>query len=435
MSVPSHLSEAKWRAAGFLAFAAALNYADRAAISAVYPALRADFDLSDAQIGLLGSVFLWAYALGSPLAGTLSDRYPRRTMVVLSLALWSLVTGLIGGAPGLLVLVTLRGALGLAESLYLPAATALLAEHHDPATRGRAMGLHSVGLNFGVVIGGAFAGYLAECCGWRAGFWLLGTGGVILAVSSRWLLPPTPAAPAAARDSAATPCAQPARTAINAAPTAAKAGLGPTLRYLLRVPSFHVLLAKAMLAGVGIWVFLNWLPLYLKEAFGLSMGFAGLAGMFLLQGSTVLGIGCGGWLSDWAARRDPRHRMLAQGLSYFAAAVFLLPFLARPDFPLVAVAVAAFSFFRGLGQANENPTLCEIVPQRFRSTAIGFMNTCATAAGGLGVMLAGFLKAALGLEAIFAGLAILFTIAGAALVYAHRHWMARDLARARDNES
>lgn len=416
-------AEAKWRAAGFLALAAALNYADRAAISAVYPALRTDFGLSDAQIGLLGSVFLWAYALGSPLAGALSDRHPRRVMVILSLALWSLVTGLLGAAPGLVALVVLRGALGLAESLYLPAATALLAEHHTSDTRGRAMSVHSVGLNFGVVIGGAFAGYLAEWAGWRAGFWVLGAIGVVLAVGSRWLLPATPAQPSASGG---------AHHVEGTQASKAKAGLGATLRYLVHVPSFHVLLAKAMLAGVGIWVFLNWLPLYLKEAFGLSMGFAGLAGMFLLQGSTVLGIACGGWISDWAARRDPRHRMLAQGLSYFAAAVFLLPFLAHPGFALVSVSVAAFSFFRGLGQANENPTLCEIVPERYRSTAIGFMNTCATAAGGLGVMLAGFLKAALGLNAIFAGLALLFTIAGAALVYAHRHWMARDLARARE---
>lgn len=416
MNAPNKwLSEPKWRAAGFLATAAALNYADRAAIAAVFPALRADFGLTDAQIGMLGSVFLWAYALGSPLAGSLADRFPRRNMVILSLTLWSAVTALLGAAPGLIALVLLRGALGLAESLYLPAATALLAEHHETATRGRAMSIHSVGLNFGVVLGGAFAGYLAEACGWRSGFWVLGGIGVILAIASRSMLP------SATHANAGAPSAPQKRAAI-----------GPTLRYLIRVPSFHVLLLKAMLAGIGIWIFLNWLPLYLREAFGLTMGFAGFAGMFLLQGATVLGIATGGWISDWAAARNPRHRMLVQGLSYFAAAVFLLPFLTKPSFALVAVAVAAFSFFRGLGQANENPTLCEIVPENYRSTGIGIMNTCATAAGGLGVMVAGFLKGSWGLEMIFAGLALLFVIAGGALLFAHRHWMPRDLARARE---
>ena len=122
--------------------------------------------------------------------------------------------------------------------------------------------------------------------------------------------------------------------------------------------------------------------------------------------------------------------MLVQGLSYLAAAPFLLLFLARPGFAVVTLAVSIFSFFRGLGQANENPTLCEVIPVRYRSTAIGLMNTCATAAGGVGVLLAGVLKSTFGLNAIFAGISLLFVIAGVALVYAYGHWITRDIERA-----
>lgn len=405
------MHEARWRVAGFLACAAALNYADRAAISSVLPALRTDFALTDVELGMLGSVFLWAYALGSPVAGVLSDRWPRRRMVVLSLALWSAVTALIGVAPGLMALLILRGALGLAECLYLPAATALLADHHAPATRGRAMSVHSVGLNFGVVLGGAFAGYLAEHFGWRSGFWVLGLAGIALAVASRFVLTDPPAS-----------------TGRAAVP---KASLGEAVRYLSRVPSFHVLLAKAMLAGVGIWVFLNWLPLYFRETFNMTLGGAGFAGTFMLQISTVLGIALGGWISDRAAAKSAKHRMLVQGLSYLAAAPFLLLFLLHPGFIVVTIAVSAFSLFRGLGQANENPTLVEVIPVQFRSTAIGIMNTCATAAGGLGVLLAGVLKRSLGLGAIFAGISGLFVIAGVALIIAYKLWVERDLVRAR----
>jgi len=104
--------------------------------------------------------------------------------------------------------------------------------------------------------------------------------------------------------------------------------------------------------------------------------------------------------------------------------------LIGPSFATVTLAVSAFSLFRGLGQANENPTLCEIIPVQFRSTAIGIMNTCATAAGGVGVLLAGVLKSTFGLNAIFAGISLLFVIAGGALVYAYRHWITRDIERA-----
>ncbi len=68
MKLLAWLREVRWRVAAFLAFAAALNYADRAAISSVLPALRTEFTLTDTQLGLLGSAFLWAYALASPLA-------------------------------------------------------------------------------------------------------------------------------------------------------------------------------------------------------------------------------------------------------------------------------------------------------------------------------------------------------------------------------
>lgn len=408
-------TQTRWRIAGFLALAAALNYADRAAISAVLPALRTSFALSDVQLGLLGSMFLWCYAIASPVAGVLADRWSRRRQVVWSLALWSAVTALMGAADGFIALLLLRGALGLVESLYLPAATALLADHHGPETRGRAMSLHSVGLNFGVVLGGAFAGYLAERFGWRSGFWVLGLAGIGLAIASGFFLRDGPSSGQAGVVTAPTP----------------RPSLGEALRYLAGVPSYHVLLAKAMLAGVGVWVFLNWLPLYFREAFNLTLGAAGFAGTFMLQISTVLGIAIGGWVSDRAAAGGAKRRMLVQGLSYLAAAPFLLLFLTHPGFTAVTVAVSAFSLFRGLGQANENPTLCEVIPVQYRSTAIGIMNTCATAAGGVGVLLAGILKRSLGLDAIFAGISLLFVIAGLALVVAYRRWVERDLQRAR----
>ena len=416
MTRPLRWTEARWRVVAFLACSAALNYADRSALSSVLPALRTEFALTDGQLGLLGSLFLWGYALGSPLAGVLADGWSRRALVLWSLALWSGVTALMGAANGFLALVLLRLGLGLAECLYLPAATALLADHHGPETRGRAMSIHSLGLNFGVVIGGACAGYLAEHFGWRAGFWVLGLVGIALALAAKYFVADGPAAIA------------------SAAAAAPRASLAEAARYLLGVPSYHVLLAKAMLAGVGIWIFFNWLPLYFRESFDLSLGAAGFAGTFMLQISTMLGIALGGWLSDRAAQRGTQRRMLVQGLSYLAAAPFLLLFLSRPGFAVVTLAVSLFSFFRGVGQANENPTLCEVIPVRYRSTAIGLMNTCATAAGGIGVLLAGVLKSTFGLNAIFAGISLLFVIAGAALVYAYRHWITRDIERASSTE-
>ena len=114
----------RWRVATFLAFAAALNYADRAAMSAVLSAVRTDLGVSDVSLGLLGSVFLWSYAVGSPFAGSLADRYSRTRLVLGSLVAWSVVTALIGLVTTFPALLVLRFSLGVAECLFLPAAAA-----------------------------------------------------------------------------------------------------------------------------------------------------------------------------------------------------------------------------------------------------------------------------------------------------------------------
>lgn len=403
-----------WVVAGFLAVASAINYGDRAAISSVLPSLQTEFGLSDAALGLVGSVFLWTYALASPFAGTVADRCSRSRVVLLSLVAWSVVTVLIGASAGIATLLILRGGLGLAECLYLPAAIALTADHHGPRTRAKALSLLNIGNSLGVVAGGAGAGYIADRFGWRASFWVLGAIGLVVALFGRPALSDAPARHTARRATA---------PAIEAA------------RYLALTPSYLILLLKAMLSGVAIWIFLSWLPLYFKESYGMSLGDSGLTGTLALQGAALVGMVIGGAISDAVAARTTRSRVLMHACCYIVSAPFLLAFLGHPGFAVSAAAVGAFSFSRSLGGANEQPILCDVVPPRYRSTAIGFMNMCATATGGLGVFAAGLLKSHVGLSAIFGWLSVSFLIAGCALLLSYVLFMPRDIARAQEEEA
>lgn len=398
----------KWAIAVMLAFAAAINYADRAALSAVFAPLRSDLGLSDVQLGTLGSVFLWSYAACSPLAGFLADRVSRSRMVVFSLASWSLVCALTGFAQNFGQLIVARILLGVTECLYLPAATALLADHHAPRSRGTAMAVHSVGLNLGVVLGGTVAGYLADHFGWRPGFVVLGAAGILMAGAAAFILRDAPGAALRSR---------------NAAP------VWMSLRRLAAIPSYLILLAKAMLAGVGVWIFLNWLPLFYRETYSWNLAASGFVGTFMVQVSTTMGIASGGYWSDRLAMRETRNRMLLQSLSYLCAAPFLLLFLTTPGFVTASLSVFVFSVLRGVGQSNENPVLCDVVEPRLRSTAIGFMNLGACFAGGIGVLLAGALKRDFGLAGVFAGISILFVVAGLLLLAGYRYFLARDIRK------
>ncbi|MGH7947297.1 MAG: MFS transporter [Opitutaceae bacterium] len=415
MKSPFSSIQPRWQVVVFLTVGSALNYADRAALSSVLPPLKANLGLTDAQLGLMGSVFLWSYALASPFAGILADRYSRRRLAIASLILWSLVTALTGAAGGLISLLALRIALGFTESLYIPAAIALTADHHGTATRGKAISLLLTGMNLGVVLGGLGAGYLADHFGWRVSFWTLGLGGVAFAMIFYPLLtdgPPVYGGKSAVR------------------PKAAQA-----LRYLARTPSYYVLMAKAALSGIAVWIFLSWLPLYYQETFNMSLAVAGFTGTVLLQSSGVFGTMIGGWMSDQAAVRDTRRRMLMHGHGYILAAPFLVIFAAEPGLTLTVIAVSGFALFRGIGNANEQPIVCDVVPSHYRSAAIGLMNTCSTAVGGTAVFVAGLLKQSMGLNAVFGWLSVVFVVAATALYGAYFFCAAGDIARASHEEA
>jgi len=407
----------RWRIAFFLFFAAGLNYADRVALSSVIPPLRADLGITDAQIGFAGMVFLWCYALMSPFAGLVADRFSRSRIVLLSLITWSVVTVLTGFVESFALLVIARLLLGITESFYLPAAGALLAEHHGPKSMGRAVSVHMLGLNLGLVAGGAVAGIIAERYGWRPGFWLLGGLGILLAVVGRGVLRDRPQEPGVA--------------AAPAAPSVARIRVREAWGYLARVRSFHCLLMSSMAAGVAVWIFLSWLPLFLSETYGMSLGSAGASAVLLYQGPVFVGIALGGWLSDWWVRRDPRARVLVKGLSFLVGAPFLAMFLFTPGFTVVVVIMVASSLFRAMGTPSEHPIISETVPPPYRAAAIGILNLVGAGAGGVGVLVAGLLKGKFGLQIIFGACSVIFTLAGLLMLLAYRRWMSEDLERAR----
>ena len=278
---------------------AALNYADRTAITSVFPLLRRDLGISDVGLGAIGSLFLWSYAFSSPMAGVFADRFSRSRLIAISLAAWSLVTAATGLVTDASQLYTLRVLLGLSECLYLPAALGLLADYHGSDTRATALGIHSGGLTAGMVAGGTAAGFFADHFGWGPCFLTLGLVGIMLAITAAmWLRD----APRRGPDDMLT---EPLRATISA---------------LAATPSYGIILAEAALIALSTWVFANWLPLYFRETYGLSLAAAGFSGTLASTVGATLGVLTGGYLSDRVARGDARRRLLMLSLLYALSA-------------------------------------------------------------------------------------------------------------------
>ncbi len=401
----------RWYLAGLLTVIAALNYADRSAISSVLPLIRADLGMSDVMLGAIGSAFLWTYAACSPFSGFLADRLSRTRVILWSITAWSLVTLGTGfvHTPGQMIFM--RVLLGIAECAFVPAAIALVAQHHTGATRARAIGLQLAGYNVGVVLGGVVAGYAGDHWTWRTAFFGLGSAGLVLALVAAWTLPKS----------------SPPEPATSSAP-AKPLHLLTSLRGLLAVPTYRIVLAESSCIAAGVWMFLAWLPLYFRETFSLSLTAAGLAGTGGLQLAATTACLIGGYASDRFAGRIRERRMLFQFLCFASSIPFLIVFAGKPSFEMVSIAILLFSFFRSLGSTSDTVIMCDVLPGRFWSTGVGVTNAANCVAGGIGILLAGYLKADFGLSGVFAGQSVTITAAAILVYWGYRKFLRKDLA-------
>ncbi len=395
-----------------LFFTSALNYANRIALATVFPLLRADLHMSDVELAAVGSLFSWSYALASPLAGYVADRYSRSRLVVISLAVWSIAAGAAGFAATTGQLLATRVFLGLAECIYMPAAVVLIASHHPVRTRATAMALHLNGQNLGLIGGGFLGGYLGERFGWRPMSFILGFGGLGLAVLCQLFL----------RDAKTAPLPQ---TVAARPPLRIQDVFG-----VLRTPTFAIILIESMILSGGSWMYDTWTPLFYHETFGLSLASAGFSATSVIGISCFLGMMVGAVASDRIAARRLDWRMLLQTSAYALAAPCLFGFFFSRSFALLSTLLFMFTFLRSIGTANEHPIVCDVLPPSQRSTAIGLMNCANAVAGGLVILAAGYLKGGMGLGKVIGDSSVLMIAATALTLFGYAFTIRRDLQRA-----
>src|SRR5580765_465179 len=155
----------KWAVVGMLWLVCLFNYADRQAIFSVFPVLKTEMGLSDMQLGIVGGSFMWVYALALPIAGIIGDRVRRKTLIIVGLVFWSLITLATALSTRYWHLVLFRALEGLGEAFYFPASMSLISDYHGPNTRSRAMAIHQSSVYAGTILGGSAAGILGQYFG------------------------------------------------------------------------------------------------------------------------------------------------------------------------------------------------------------------------------------------------------------------------------
>ncbi len=357
----------------FLWVAFALNYVDRQMVYSMFPALRADLGFTEDRLGLIGSVFLWVYLLGMPIAGRLADTAKREWMVLASVVLWSAATFGCGSATSQASMLGWRAAMGITESLYFPAALALIASHYSAQSRSRALGIHQSAQFVGVVIGGWYGGWSADHIGWRTAFAWAGAFGLVYSVVL-WLV--------------FRKLEQPAAEDVTTKPG--------RVGELMQSWCFIALcLAFAAYCAMQ-WIFFAWLPSFLYDRYHLSMTDSGWNATVFVQGSTIVGILFGGVLADRLSRRWKGSRFYVAAAGVLCSAPFAYLTFQADSIDLVRWFSAAFGFFGGSLATNAFAAAYDVVRSRNRGMGGGVLNMVGGLSSSVMIYMAGIWKNTIG---------------------------------------
>lgn len=366
-------ARSNWWLVAFLWVAFALNYLDRQMVYSMFPALQVDLGIRADRLGIIGSVFLWVYTLSMPLAGKLADSFPRQTMVLLSLVLWSVATLGSGVAQSEGAFIGWRAAMGITESLYFPAAVALIASCYPDATRSRALGVHQAAQYFGVILGGWYGGWSADHVGWRQAFFVAGTVGVVYSAVLWRMLP-------------------------KLIPSAASLQPKVPGRFvdLVRSSSYVALCLTFAAFCAMQWIYLAWFPTFLYETYKLSMTDSGWNATVFLQGSAMTGILLSAAVADRLAARYPKARLYVTAASVLACAPFAYLTFSADTLNAARVFSALFGLFAGSLAANAFAAAYDVVGNGNRGVASGVLNMMGGLASAIMIYLAGIFKQTVG---------------------------------------
>ena len=291
-----------------------LNFLDRQIVAILAEPMKAEFGLTDTQLGLLaGPAFAVFYAvLGIPIARYADKAGTNRVWLIsLSLAIWSGMTAVCGFAQSFLQLALARVGVGIGEAGCTPAAHSLIADSVPPEKRSSAIAFYGLGIPIGGLLGLIIGGIVNDLYGWRAAFMIVGAPGILLAfVIPKLIRDPRDTTDAMSVSSSAPP-ATPAVTVSEATREifASKAYL-----YIFIAASFTAFLSY----GKGLWTIS-----FFIRSHGFSTTEAGLAMAVALGLSGIVGTWLGGKVADVFGARDKRHLLTLPAIGMTIAAPLL----------------------------------------------------------------------------------------------------------------
>jgi MFS family permease len=364
-----------WYTVGVLMLAYTNSFIDRQILSLLIEPIRRDLQINDTQVSLLaGIAFTIFYTLmGVPIA-RLSDQKNRRTIIIIGITFWSLMTATCGMAKQYWHLFIARMGVGVGEATLSPAAMSIISDYFPVTKLARAISVYSMGVYFGaglaLIIGGfvvqlvSQAGnvtlpLVGEVYPWQVTFFVVGLLGLPIILLLFTVREPLRRGAAKTREGA------------NAS---SLPELKKFVRLNLRTLTFHFLAFSFI--GIGIAGFMVWTPTLFIRTWGWQASEIGFAYGFILFFGGTSGVYAGGFLADWLQKRGHSDAILRAA---FCSALLVVPCaVATPLMPnatLAIIGLAFSAFFLAMPQGLPAAALQVITPNALRAqlTALYFL--------------------------------------------------------------
>lgn len=339
-----------------------LNFYDRQVVGSLTEPLRRDFQLSDTQIGLLGSAFTWLYAIvGLPL-GRAADTWNRKTLLAGGVTIWSAMTAFAGISTTYSELMISRLGVAIGEAVCAPAAASWIGDQYPPDQRSKPMSIFMLGVPIGISLSLFLSGPIAQAFGWRIAVMAAAAPALLMVPAVLWMK-------------------EPARGA-------SEAHLGPIAKSsawsVLRIPTMWWIILSGGLVNFVMYTISTFVPALLSRVHHLSLAETGLVTGAALAVGGISGGVIAASVGDKIIMKRRDGRMLSGAITAVCVVPASLLFIMQEPGSwllsgiFIAITYALLNSYYGMVY----PSLQDIVPPDLRATAMAIYFLFMYALGG-----------------------------------------------------
>jgi ACS family D-galactonate transporter-like MFS transporter len=367
-AISERSSAYRWNILLLLSASQVIAYIDRVNLSVAAPLLIKQYHYTPASIGLLFSMFAWAYTIALLPSGPFVDWVRARVGYMVGVGLWSLATVLCGTTVAFAPLAAYRALVGVGEGPMIPAGQRIIFETFPKEKRSSRVAIFFAGNKIGLALGIPFSAILLHKLGLPWVFYITGALGIVWIV---WFL----------------------ASYHGAARSAAARGndirWGTLLKYRT---TWGIMLGTAGYLYI-YFVFATWLPGYLVLQRHMSILKSGFVGMLPFVVGVLVTL-AGGWLGDRMVARGMRVTVVRKMLTLaglFAATVFTLLGAYTSGLWLavtfLTLAIASFSLSTG----SIMSVAVDVAPPHIVSSLVSLQNFGGNVGGSLAPWVTGLL--------------------------------------------